>query len=401
MLQNVTGQVVRGEDFFDRELEVSRIWRALETDNVLLLAPRRVGKSSLLHSMRASAAERGFNSVYIDVSASADELRFVQQLYRAILEHHGAAEHLWTWVKESWLGKTVSRVKKAGAAGFSIEFGSDALRWDHLGEELARALQELDAATLIQVDELPVFLLKLFENKDTGSQTRVREFLYWMRGLRQGYPHVRWMLAGSIGLDTIASRLSIADAINDLRLEPLGAFDTETAHKMLQALSDSYRIDLSKEVRERILSRVGWLLPYYLQLVFHELRSRQKPAVEDVDKTIETLLSPQHKTLFDWWRQRLREELGFPDADHASQILNTACRTPEGVRRSLFTLALSKQIADPRDREDKVRYLLDVLENDGYLVEEERRWQFRSPLLREYWRRRVAPPEAEANGDGD
>jgi hypothetical protein len=47
-----------------------------------------------------------------------------------------------------------------------------------------------------------------------------------------------------------------------------------------------------------------------------------------------------------------------------------------------------------RHARDKVRYLLDVLENDGYLVEEGKRWRFRSPLLREYWLRRVAPPES-------
>ncbi len=41
-----------------------------------------------------------------------------------------------------------------------------------------------------------------------------------------------------------------------------------------------------------------------------------------------------------------------------------------------------------------MRYLLGVLRNDGYLVEEDYRWRFQSPLLREYWQRRVAPQEA-------
>ena len=35
------------------------------------------------------------------------------------------------------------------------------------------------------------------------------------------------------------------------------------------------------------------------------------------------------------------------------------------------------------------RFLLDVLENDGYLVVDEGRYVFRSPLLRDYWRARV------------
>jgi hypothetical protein len=57
-----------------------------------------------------------------------------------------------------------------------------------------------------------------------------------------------------------------------------------------------------------------------------------------------------------------------------------------------LSLALAKAIADPAHREDKLRYLLEVFQNDGYLVEDGG-WRFRSPLLREYWLRRVAPPE--------
>jgi hypothetical protein len=70
-----------------------------------------------------------------------------------------------------------------------------------------------------------------------------------------------------------------------------------------------------------------------------------------------------------------------------------ACRAAEGVTRTVLSHALSSAISEPEAREEKLRYLLDILHNDGYLVEENRRWRFRSPLLREYWLRRVAPPE--------
>ena len=50
-MRNVAGQVVRGRDFFDRQSEMARFWRDLESDNLLLLAPRRVGKTSLMRKM--------------------------------------------------------------------------------------------------------------------------------------------------------------------------------------------------------------------------------------------------------------------------------------------------------------------------------------------------------------
>jgi hypothetical protein len=319
----------------------------------------------------------------------------VQRLYAAILDYHGSSERLWEGIKESWLGRTISRVKKAGAGVFSIEFEPGNMDWARMGEELAEALEGLDGRTLIQVDELPVFVLKLLNREDETEQGRIREFLYWLRRLRQAYPRVRWMLAGSIGLDTVASRLNIADSINDLAIETLGAFDVETSHALLRELAKTYNVELADGVRRHILVRVGWPIPHYLQLIFHKLRDCKKPQNADVDAAVDTLLDAHHKGVFDYWRQRLRDEMGRPDADHAASLLNSACRTPTGVRRSSFQQALTRAIPDPDLREEKLRYVLDVLENDGYLVEHEKSWMFRSPLLREYWSRRVAPPEAD------
>lgn len=58
-MHNLIGKPAEGEDFFDRVRETRRIWDRLDTDNVLLLAPRRVGKTSLMLRLRDGAAERG------------------------------------------------------------------------------------------------------------------------------------------------------------------------------------------------------------------------------------------------------------------------------------------------------------------------------------------------------
>jgi uncharacterized protein len=57
---------------------------------------------------------------------------------------------------------------------------------------------------------------------------------------------------------------------------------------------------------------------------------------------------------------------------------------------------LAAAIPDVSSRDDMLRYLLDVLQNDGYLVESRGKFCFRSPLLREFWVRRVAPPEEDS-----
>jgi hypothetical protein len=391
-MRNVTGALAQGNDFYGRGPEMARFWRNLETDNILLLAPRRVGKTSLMRKMGEDSARHGFTTIFVDVADCSDELHFVQRLYAAILGSD-EGESLWSQVKDSWLGKTVERVQKIGGAGFSLEFREDAASWSRLGEEFAGAVSKLDGRWLIQVDELPVFVLKMLGKGGEAERARVREFLYWMRRIRQQHSGVRWILAGSIGLDTVTARLNMADAINDLRIEKLGAFDAVTADGMLRSLAAAYQVQLEEEVRGYIVSRAGWPAPYYLQLVFHELRELSGAVTEaNVDAAIEYLLGPQHKNYFDYWRQRLYEELGTLDAELALGLLNHCCRTPEGVKRSSLSLVLAGPIAEPLKREEKLRYLMDIFENDGYLAQVDGRWCFRSPLLREFWLRRVAPP---------
>ena len=51
---------------------------------------------------------------------------------------------------------------------------------------------------------------------------------------------------------------------------------------------------------------------------------------------------------------------------------------------------LRERIQEPEQREETLRYLLDVLEGDGYIISSSDRYRFRLEWLREYWLRRVA-----------
>ena len=394
-MRNITGSVTEGADFFGRQAEIARYWQDLDTDSLLLLSPRRVGKTSVLHRLAEQATAHGFHgAVFQDVSACRDELSFVKQLATAILETAGA-NRLWEFIENSWVGQTLGRVQKAGGVGFSIEFragGTD--DWERLGETLADAVSKMDGRWLLLVDELPLFITNLMAGPNAAA--RVRQFLYWLRKIRLQYPNVRWLLTGSIGLDTIAGRLNVSDSINDLRIVALGAFPRDVAHEFLLKLGESYQVAMTEEVRERVLERVGWLAPFYLQLAFKQLRGEAAPLTPgSVDSAIDALLEPQYRTHFDYWRQRLEIELDPVDADHAKELLTAIARDPNGATLSTLSQVLARRVQEARARQERLRYVLDVLANDGYLVEDNRRYRFRFPLLREYWLRRVAPLEEE------
>ncbi len=393
MIQSKVGSPVTGGDFFDREKELRQLWEYLQGDDLLLLAPRRVGKTSLMLRMRDTAAARGLEAAYVTVAGAEDEVGFVRKLLEAVAKLSSGSDIL-KKLRKGPIGRRLKRLKKMSFSGLSFELAAGD-PWEDLGAALAEALDQHDSQRLMLVDEVPIFVLNLVREDPSGN--RARQFLSWFRELRQNPDRqggLHWLLAGSIGLDTVAARLRFGDTINDLYLVRLGPFERDTARLFLSRLSAAYAFPIPGAALEHILDRVGWLIPYYLQLVFRELRAScgdGAPDVAAVDRVFEDVLSASKKGYFDYWRQRLKEELGRAEAGHALLLLNAAAADPDGVSRSTLGQVLAQRIQERDARDDRLRYLLDVLENDGYLVEHEKRYRFRSPLLREFWLRRVVP----------
>ena len=345
-----------------------------------------------MYRLDETAGVQGVQAIYVSVADATTELAFAKKLLAA-LARHPSKDKILRALKKSPIAKALGKVRKIAVATVELELKDDAeVDWTILGESIIAALGATGSRWLLMIDEVPIFVLALLRNDSTGG--RARDFLNWFRTLRQHAEtgkRVRWLLAGSIGLDAVARRMNLGDTINDLNLyTDFGAFTSETACELLDQLAASYDMTLAEAVKLRICERMGWLIPYHLQLCFSELREMQPkgaPSLEDVDQAYERLLSPAKKTYFDFWQQRLHEELGAPDDARAVSILNAIAIDDHGATRQTLSGVLSAEIADPTTRDPQLRYLIDILLSDGYIVVIEDRYQFRSSLLRDYWRR--------------
>lgn len=389
MIKNVVGAPATGGNFFNRVQDQRRLLRRLDSDNVLLLAPRRVGKTSLLHRLADCGESEGFRTVYLSVSDQSREIDFLKSLYAAIEQtRHGA----------SILGRAFDRLRRvlpAFVSGklevakvFSVEFTRDnEARWRLIGQALVEALQAIEGRWVLMIDEFPLFVLGLLR----AGRERARAFMNWFRDVRldrASSASVRWLLCGSIGLDTVTRRERLGDTVNDFSVVRLGAFDRADADALLAALAESRGMRLNPTLRAHCLDLVGWLIPYHVQLLFASLADLcvDAPTPEHVDAAYAHLMRPSHKIYFDYWAQRLHDELGPVDAEHALAMLAVAARDAQGAAAAMLDAVLRDRGVDDRAHQ---RYLRDVLESDGYLVEAERRFRFRSPLLRDFWINRV------------
>ncbi len=402
-MRNITGSPVEGDDFFGRDEELATLRRTVEDGNhVLLLGPRRIGKSSLVAELARQLTADGWAVVKVDVQDAADQAAFLIAIQQGLV-HAGIQMPLMAKVTTAIDHfRHFLRGTKVGVAGAELEVSDAMASWEHAAGSLKGLIASQAAEgrrVLITLDELPIFLNKLLHE---GGLDQVRQVLDWLRSVRQACgTRLPWILCGSIGLDSFVDRHRLSGCINELSPQPVGAFDDDTALRLLNRLAETgrYSMALSKEVAQAIIARVGWAVPFYLQLLFHTLaelpkarRSPDYPSLADVDLAYQTLLDPQHRVQFGHWESRLGDLLDQGELRMARCVLGRLCSEPQGASRDVLfnLLAAEHPHADPGTLDRQLREILEFLQRDGYLAQQGECYAFRSFLLRDFWKRRFA-----------
>lgn len=387
-MKNVVGKPVTGNNFFGRTQELAELGEITQDEHVLLLAPRRVGKTSLLLALQSNMHREGSaTGVYVSVAAATNELQFVKILLQAIYDTR-PGRRLKPNAIAGWLGRHGRRLKGVKVAGSGIDLdGAPTPEWQEEADKAFAAIAAVGTPWLFMIDELPMLVLVLARQDPSGA--RVRAFLQWFRNLRQlpgGIESLRFVLAGSIGLDNVTRRHRLTDTINDLRDWRLGPFTPDNADRFLGELAHAYQVKLGPDLRDAICDRADWLIPYHLQVIFSALRKQcagTSPTITLLDRAIDALIS--RKAYFTYWDERLHDAFGAPEDDLARAMLATCARDARGATMTRLQRSLAPQLPELHDRVTATRWIVDVLENDGYLVAEAGRYRFRSGLLRRYW----------------
>ncbi|SOD98411.1 ATP-binding protein [Spirosoma fluviale] len=388
-MTNKVGSPVEGDDFFDRKAELAEAWDLLQNGNHLLIsAPRRVGKTSLVRRLVRDAQGANWKALFINVEGEENEIGFVRLFVEGLKEQKNWFEK----TKDNTFKTLSSLLQSLELEVKADDVGSMTVKWNQaktadLKTQLLDLLRTMEDG-LIVIDELPI-LLNRIAKAENGKQ-RAESFLHWLRSFRQ-LPglRIRWVFCGSIGLDSFTERMGVVKTINDLYGFPLGAFTPKVADQFLERLGQDNSLPLSPAVRQEIVTLTGWPLPYYLQLLFSKLKSAHRiqglssvVTVEDVAPAFSK--AAVHSNL-GTWMERLDEQLTDEDARLAKGILDLLSRQQKGRKRSLLEQHLGALRVAPENIKDKATQLLKMLERDGYLLSQEGTYAFRSPLLRTYW----------------
>lgn len=102
-----------------------------------------------------------------------------------------------------------------------------------------------------------------------------------------------------------------------------------------------------------------------------------------IDEAYELLLAEKH---LNTWDERLREY--FELESNIRSVLNNLCTIPEGQSRGALLDLLYTRSNDEERAGQTLSSVLTILTNDGYLMHENEKYLFRSPLLRDFWFKR-------------
>jgi hypothetical protein len=389
------GGWVKGERFWDREAEIDSFIRLIdEGANILLTAPRRVGKTSLMREV-AERLEHRYICLEIDLEGAQTAADAVVQLSLA------TRPHLALWDRTKNIFKNLlSGVESLSVDELSIKLrdglGSD---WQARADDLLVGLAAAEKPVLLLIDEFPILVSRLLKGRDyvvTPERIEKAEaLLSWLRSnaaKHQG--HLRFVVTGSVGIEPVLRQGGLSATLNTFTPFDLGAWDEETALGCLFALASQYEIQLAAETAREVTARLGLCIPHHVQLFFHHLyedaRRRGAGTIEtnDVERVYnERMLSSRGHAELSHYEERLRLVLGGDLLPLALDLLTEAA--VEGVLRQDAAMVLQKEYESERaDVIADIREIVGVLEHDGYLKSRQDGYVFVSALLRDWWKAR-------------
>jgi uncharacterized protein len=385
-VKNKIGPPVEGDNFYGREKELAYVWRRLEDNNVILPAPRRVGKSSFAKKLLAKAKAEGWETLEINLEQIHTEQEFLAVFTDKLRE-------LSWWDKVKQTGEKVLNAVKALKPVIKYESVEVTLEWQRQKADVYHQLNQLldhQQKTLIFFDELAVLLTHLVQRED--GQRSAEQFLHWLRGLRQTTgTQIRWIFCSSVGIENFTFKHQMTDTINDVTAYQLKPFDRETALGLILALEQGNNIFLSDELRAAMLDKLGeYYLPFFIQILFAQIHQTVEvdeiaPNAIELDNCYQALLDQSH---LNTWIERIKEQYGDLEGDTFA-LLKNLCQSKKGEKRdNLLNILAARHVNDFGRAEDQLNTLLYMLKNDGYIDDTEGAYYFRSPLIRDFWYRR-------------
>ena len=381
----IAGQAVRNENFWDRPFLMEDVFDIIETGgDILLVAPRRVGKTSLMYRILDTVGDE-YVVIYVNTEAEHSVNAFWKKLFYTLMDD----DFIVTLKNKAsnFLNKIKSiRISEVGAEG--IKFGeAEVIDYAKAFENLLKSYDG-DKKLIIMMDEFSQTIENIIQHESTE---KAEQLLKVHRDLRQNHKVSEgtvFIYAGSIGLESVVANIKSSKHINDLVSISVPPFEAEDAEKFATHLCKSNGIEIEKSDVLYMLEKIEWYIPFYIQLIVQEVKRlyRRNPTVSRavIDQAIEKVL--QHKKDFVHWEERL-SSFSKEGKRYAKEVLNVISEHKTLESNKLVNMGAKYEL-----EEDDAKQIIHSLKYDGYInnSDDAKIYRFNSPMLRTWWYQNVA-----------
>ncbi len=387
-----TGQPADGENkFFPRDKIIKQIWRRLKRgENLLLTAPRRVGKSSILHYIKKYPHD-GYIMKYISIMGVDNSNTYFKLIYNSLLDNSEIFGFWNTFTEKRKLeAKSLGdKVSGVGLDGIVLE-GKEKTNYYKATKELLKSLPKETKRVIFLLDEFP----ETVSNIAQYSKEEAIKFLQDNRDLRQlnHDADIQFIITGSIGLSYVVEKLThdknlINDLLPPIHIPPL---DNKEASLMIDRLclgiqEEGIDFNFCEDSKAYLFEKIVQNVPYYIMMIMDVLSEEVADSGKEInneliDSAIDDIIKSRFADYFKNWKTRLRDAFEKKEELVAIKILTHISK------HNTMSYDEMKKI----DKKVDLKAIIEVLEYDGYISIQNELYSFNSPLLKEWWAYRVA-----------
>ena len=384
------GNPAIGTDFIDRENEIAMILSTLKKDSVLLIAPRRFGKTSIMRRVEKEFSDNDEICVFLEVEDVNSPHRFISEIIMALIENEQieqktklipAFEKGFNWFRNN--------IEEIGISIFKAKLRSNIekdLKNDWMGEskQIFDIIAELDSNICFIIDEFPIAIEKMV-------QTDREDFLHWFRKLRQISGKLRFIVGGSVSIDRVVRDAGGVTVINDFNRVRIGGFSREVALDLIEKMFKDEGWKYESSFGDKILECIGETnIPYFIAIMLSAIKEEiilkgGEMSAEFIEKIYNfRILGNEGKHYFEHYHQRLRIYYDDLELKAAKAILRNICNV------DYYPIDLAYGIYKRETAIDNYEQFMDLLadlSNDFYIEHNnEKGLNFYSKILKDWWR---------------
>ena len=395
-----TGAPVDSDDLRFREHYLGDIWEALRTKHVVITAPRRTGKTSVMDHLK-NYPRNDTAVVSVNVQDLDHPAEFFQTILDVFHDEHPAFFRDKLAVGWALLNNALGKVKEAGYGGFKVSLreGDEGWKenWRQHGTQFLTELRKHAQQVLIVVDELPDMLMNL------GKQDpkTLEEFLAWWRTQRikpaPKNDSVRWLIGGSVNLKGTLDSLGHVDLVNDIEDMPLPVLTSDQVKEFVNEMLTQRGVKIRDNVSDQVVECLGQPIPIFMQMATQDLYRKWKKGEKEVPLTKEDVIdvfdamtkSSAAQDKLQHFYSRIKEYYVEPKQSAAYELLSKVSLSEKGLGRKALETEFQRVVDEkgikidaPAQKQLFYQLMLD-LENDFYILEvEENVYDFSSGVLK-------------------